>query len=139
MQRQYPRVTATQVFWLAFGAALAALAAAVVTGRRRQRRLHLCVAPAAVVLLALAIVAAERLGRARSFPPAAMDVHLIFAKTAACLVLPVIASGLLLARARGGRERTWRRVHVACVCVFLVGTATATATGVWVFSLSLPR
>jgi Na+/H+-dicarboxylate symporter len=127
------------MFWIAFGAALAALGAALLTGRARRRRLHLWVAPAALVLLGVAIVMAEQLGRARAFPPAQMRVHLVFAKAAACLVLPVVVSGVLLARARGGKERRWRRAHGICVAVFLVAALAATGTGVWVFSLSTPR
>jgi hypothetical protein len=91
------------------------------------------------VLLGVAIVMAEQLGRARSFPQSEMRVHLVFAKTAAVLVLPVVITGVLLARARGSRVRTWRRAHRVCVIVFLAAALAATGTGVWVFSLSEVR
>jgi len=125
--------TVTILFWVFFSATLVALASALVTGLRRRRRLHLRLAPAALVLLVIAIVFAEQMGRTREFPPHEMSIHLMFAKSAAALVIPVVLSGLWLWRRGRGR-----RLHLICVVVFLLTTVTAASTGVWVYSLSTP-
>lgn len=126
-----PVVTA---FWVSFVVTLLAIAAALTSGWLRRRRWHLVLAPVAIAVLAVTIVLAEQMARARSFPPGPMHIHLAFAKTAALLVLPVIVTGLVLWR----RDR-WRRGHRLAVYLFLAVTITATCTGIWVFSLSMPR
>jgi hypothetical protein len=127
-------LTTTGLFWLSFAVTVAALVAALITGARGRRRVHLVVAPGAMVLLAITILIAERLGRARDFPPDEMAIHLLFAKSAALLALPVIASGLWLWRTSRGRN-----LHRISLVLFLVTTAVATGTGIWVFSLSTLR
>lgn len=124
-------MTTTQMFWTAFGATLVGLAATLFTGFTRRRRAHLWAAPTTIVLLAVAIVFAERLLRDHEFPAAPMRVHLLFAKSAAALVVPVVITGLGLLRRPG-----WRRAHLLCVALFVAATLTATGTGIWAFSLS---
>ena len=121
-------------FFASFGATLIALGVALVSGRTGKRGRHLIAAPAAVVLLGVTIVLAERLARAREFPPEELRIHLWFAKSAALLVFPVIGTGLWLTRS--GRARPWHRVALV---LFLVDTLIATGTGIWVFGLSVPR
>jgi hypothetical protein len=121
-------------FWVSFALTVVALALALVTGRRGRRRAHLVVGPLALVLLAIAILFAEKLASVRSFPPGALAVHLVFAKTGALLALPVIVTGLLLLR-----NPRWRRAHWCCVLLFLAGVLTATGTGAWVFARSTPQ
>ena len=125
---------ATALFWVFFSLTLLGLAAAMVTGLRGKRRLHLVLAPVCVVLLTVTIVEAERMTGNRSFPPHEMSIHLWFAKTAAALMLPVIVTGLVL-----WRTARWRRIHFWCVLAFLVMAVTASGTGVWVYSLSTPK
>ncbi|MCC6672360.1 MAG: hypothetical protein IT458_14955 [Planctomycetes bacterium] len=127
-------MTVTTGFWIALAATLVCVAATLRTGFLGRRRAHFVLAPASVALLALTIVLAERMGRARLFPPAEMRIHLAFAKSAALLVLPAAVTGLMLVRRPG-----WRRAHVACVALFLLVTAVALGTGAWVYSLSTPR
>ena len=121
-------------FWLAFGAAVLLLAVALVSGLRRRRRLHLVVAPLAMVALALAIVATEQLLRSYTFPADDLRFHLRFAKTAGLLALPVIGTGLWL-----WRRPAARRWHRLAVWAFVLATAAATCTGIWLFTRATLR
>lgn len=121
-------------FWVSFAVTLALFGATLWAGLRHRRRLHFTFAPLAVVALTVTIVLTEQLVRAVSFPPDEMAIHLFFAKSAAGLLLPVIATGLWMARSV--RARPW---HRAAVVLFLLFTLTATGTGIWVFSLSTPK
>ena len=96
-------------FWVSFVLTVITLAVALVTGKRGQRRAHLVLAPISLVLLTITILFAEKLASVRTFPQAAMQVHLVFAKTGALLAVPVIVTGLLL-----WRDRRWRRAHWYC-------------------------
>ncbi len=120
-------------FWAAFGTTVALLATSLWTGWTGRRRLHLRLAPTALVVLAVTIVLTERLASVRHFPPQEMEIHLWFAKIGAALALPVLVTGLVLIRRPG-----WRRAHRVCVLLFLTGVLVATGTGIWVFSLSTP-
>lgn len=128
----------TVLFWVFFALTLAGLGTALWMGLRRRRRAHLRFAPVALVLLGVTIFFAERMGRARVFPAEQMRIHLWFAKSAALLVLPVLASGIVLARRPGPAPRA-RRAHRVCVALFLLAAVVATGTGIWVFSLSRPQ
>lgn len=121
-------------FWASFVTTLALAAGTVWTGARRRRRAHFVLAPATLLALAVTILLTERLVRALDFPAAEMRIHLLLAKSAVALVLPVVATGLLLVK----RPRL-RRVHRLTVAVFLLAVVVATATGIWVVSLSTPR
>lgn len=127
-------VTIVGWFWVSFGATLALAALAIWSGFGGGRRVHLVAGPATMVLLTVTILLTERFARARAFPEAEMGIHLWFAKTAALLALPVIATGILTAR-----RPTWRKRHRIAVLLFLLAVVIATATGIWVFSLSTPR
>ncbi len=124
----------TTLFWVFFGATLAALAAAVITGRTRRRRLHLCVAPTALVLLLIAILLAEQMASVREFPAHVMRVHLPCAKVAGLLAIATAVSGLVLWRTGRGRA-----VHRLAVVLFLSAALVASGTGVWAFSGSVER
>lgn len=127
-------MTTAQLFWIAFGVTLASLVTTLITGFTHRRRAHFWAAPTTVVLLAITIVLAERLVRDHDFPAAQMRIHLVFAKSAAALVIPVVVTGLALVRRPG-----WRRAHLVCVALFVLTTVAATVTGIWVFSLSTPK
>lgn len=133
-----PAPTEVVLFWAFFSATLAGLGATVWMGMRRRRRAHLLFAPMALALLAVTIFFAEQMARTRVFPADRMRIHLWFAKSAALLVLPVVVSGIVLARCPGPAPRA-RRAHRVCVGLFLVGAVAATGTGIWVFSLSRPQ
>ena len=120
-------------FWLSFVSTVAALVGVLVTGLRRRRRQHFTFAVAFIVLLAVTIWLTESLMRSVEFPREELDFHLKFAMSATFLLLPVVVSGLMLAR-RGGRVVRW--IHRIAVVVFVVAVLLATATGIWVFSLA---
>ncbi|HLU40326.1 MAG TPA: hypothetical protein VK081_13155 [Planctomycetota bacterium] len=121
-------------FWLCLAATLVLVGLTLATGRRRRRRAHVALALAAVALLAVTVVFAERMAGARDFPRGPMRIHLVFAKSAAFMVLPVAVTGILLWRS----PRT-RWAHRAAVIAFLTLTVIAIGTGTWVFSLSTPK
>ena len=127
-------MTDTSWFWTLFPATLVLLIGALWSGRTGRRRLHLRLAPLAMVFLALAIWMAVRMGQARVFPEQEMGIHRLIAILAAVLVAPVIGSGIALSR-----SGKWRRLHRVCVTVFMIAALAATGTGIWVFSLSVPR
>lgn len=105
-------------------------------GLNKRRKLHLVVAPTSFVSLAITVWLTERLVNSRVFPPDELDFHLNFAYAAAGLALPVISSGIWLART--GRLGV-RTVHRWCVTLFMLAVVVATCTGIWAFSLSVPR
>lgn len=116
-------------FWIAFIATLVLIAAALITGFRGIRKLHLVLGPGAMVMLVVAIVLTEQLARRYEFPAEALRIHLFFAKSAAFLALPVIGTGIWYWRSR--RARRW---HLVSIFVWLAATLTATGTGLWMFS-----
>lgn len=118
-------------FWISFSVTLVLLIATIASGLRRRRVAHLVFALLAVGLLTLTIVLAERVGAARTFPPGPMRIHLWFAQSAACMVLPVVVTGVVLWRRPG-----FRWAHRVAVLVFLLLTVSASATGTWVFGMS---
>src|SRR5690606_29117886 len=128
-------------FWASFLVTLALFAAAAWSGATRRRRAHLVLAPLAIAMLTVTVLLTERLARALRFPEPDLCFHLVCAKTAAFLLLPVVVTGLLTLRDRGPRERGpgWRRLHRACVVTFLVAVVIATGTGVRVFALATVR
>lgn len=123
----------TSWFWVSFLLTLALLVAALVTGWGGWRRVHLRLGPIALLSLAVTVVMAERLGKARVFPEEEMVIHLWFAKSAALLAVLVGGTGIYLWRTGRGRL-----VHRVCVLLFLLLTLIATGTGVWAFGMSTP-
>ncbi len=81
-----------------------------------------------MVLLVVAIVMTEQLVARYQFPPDALAFHLIFAKSAGLLAIPVILTGVAL-----WRRPALRRWHQVAVWVFLIATLVATGTGFWMF------
>ena len=124
-------------FWAGFVLTLVAAAAALVTGRTGRRRAHYASAVSAVVVLGFTIYFARRLTEARELPGPELEFHLIFAKSGAVLVLPVIATGLWMAWTKG-RSRVARICHRSAVVLWLLVVLVATATGIWMYSLSTP-
>ncbi len=120
----------TLPFWIAFVSTVLLLLASLFTGWRRIRKVHLVLGPATVVSLAVAIVLTEQLMRNYTFPPDELAFHLIFAKAGGLLVLPVVVTGIWLARSE--RARTF---HRAAVVLWLVSVLAATGTGLWMFGL----
>jgi hypothetical protein len=123
----------TALFWLTFSLAVGALLAALWTGVTARRRLHLVVAPAALVLLAVAVGLAVRMGAERAFPEAAMAVHRPIAQAAGLLALLVAATGVVLWRSGRGR-----RLHLIAVVLFVLAALAATGSGVWCFLQAPP-
>ncbi len=121
-------------FWLSYGVALVLLVAVFCCGWAGRRKTHIRFAFIAVAALAVTVVCAEELARVREFPASALATHLIFAKSTAALVLPVLISGVLLSR-----NPRWRLLHRIVVLLFCLDLLAATATGVWMFSSSAPR
>lgn len=125
-----------QLFWLAFVSTCALLLLALWSGLRRRRKTHLSAAIGSLLALATTILLTERLVASRSFPREELDFHLNFAYAATLLTLPVVVSGIALARTGGVGIR---RLHRYSVAVFLLAVVVATCTGIWVYSLSTPR
>ncbi len=126
-------VTVT-TFWISFSITLTLLGATVCTGFLRRRKLHLALALATVAFLTVTVLLTEALLRAVDFPKREMGIHLVFAKTAALLVLPVAGTGILT-----WKRAKWRRVHLGCVVAFLLVAVAAAGTGLWAYSLATPR
>jgi len=125
-------------FWISFAATLLMAALSLWSGFRRRRKFHLVTGPVTMVLLTITILLTEKLAQARVFPEVEMAIHLVFAKVAAALALPVIATGIATAvRPERGRF-SWRRIHRWAVVAFFIAVVIATGTGIWVFSLSRP-
>jgi hypothetical protein len=121
-------MSTTLPFWISFVVTVLFVAATLVTGWTRRRKLHLWLGPLTLVALAITIVLTEELARRYEFPPEVMRTHLWFAEAAALLALPVVATGLWLWRKP--RARRW---HRAAVVVWLVSVLVATGTGLWMF------
>lgn len=121
-------------FWIAFALTLLCVTGALVSGFRGRRRFHLVLGPAAMVALTFAIVFTEELVRRYEFPAENLRFHLLFAKSAAFLALPVIVTGLWLWRSP--RARRWHRLSV---WVWLASVLIATGTGFWMFSTGTLR
>lgn len=120
----------TLPFWIAFVTTVLLLVLSLATGFSRKRKVHLFLGPATIVSLAVAIVLTERLLKNYTFPPDELAFHLIFAKAGGLLALPVVATGIWLARSE--KARIYHRVAVV---LWLVSVLTATGTGLWMFSL----
>jgi alkylation response protein AidB-like acyl-CoA dehydrogenase len=119
----------TLPFWIAFVTTVLLLVASVTTGALRRRRVHLFLGPATIVSLGVAIVLTEQLMGNYAFPPDELAFHLVFAKAGGLLALPVIVTGVWLARSE--RARAYHRVAVA---VWILSVLAATGTGLWMFS-----
>lgn len=122
------------LFWVMFAVTLALFAVAVWTGRTGRRRAHFIVAPAAIVALLVTIRLTRLLVAAYDLPERELGIHLWFAKSAAALLVPVVATGLWTLR-----QPHRRGLHRAMVWAFLAAVVVATATGLWVFSLATPK
>lgn len=127
-------MSSTLPFWIGLAATVALLLATLVSGLRRQRRLHLVTGPLTVGALAWTIVLTERLLANYTFPEAAKAIHLPCAKAGGLLVLPVVATGVWLLFAPAAR-----RWHRAAVWLWLVSVLLATSTGIWMFLQGTPR
>lgn len=121
-------------FWIAFVATLVCVVGALISGYSGRRRLHLVFGPGAMVALTFAIIFTEQLVRRYEFPRENLDFHLIFAKSAAALAVPVILTGVLLLF-----QPKVRKVHGICVWLWLAATLVATGTGFWMFSTGTLR
>lgn len=121
------------LFWLAFTVTVALLGCALVTGRRGRRRPHYWSVAGFVVALAVTIFLTESIVRALEFPRDALDFHLRFAMGATYLLLPVLATGALMAW-KGGMRIRW--AHRITVVVFVLAVLAATGTGIWIFTLA---
>ncbi|MFN6193691.1 MAG: hypothetical protein ACK5BN_07710, partial [Planctomycetota bacterium] len=100
-------MSSTLPFWIGLAATVALVLATLVSGLRRQRRVHLVTGPLTVGALAWTIVLTERLLANYTFPESAKAIHLPCAKAGGLLVLPVVATGVWLLFAPAARR--WRR------------------------------
>ncbi|GAB4142126.1 MAG: hypothetical protein Fur0037_09190 [Planctomycetota bacterium] len=122
------------VFWVLFGATLAALAAALATGLSRRRAWHVAAGPAALVLLTATVLRTENLVSRYEFPEPAISIHLALALVGAVLAGLSAVTGLLLA----ANER-WRPAHRIVVFSFTAVALLATSTGIFAFASAVPR
>lgn len=118
----------TSLFVLNLLAAVALLVVTLMTGKRRQKLLHIRMAVVTVVVLLLAIVQADMYGRGFSFVDWELKVHLVFAISCLISLPPVIYSGYRLRR-----ESRWRRPHARFVTLFVVLTVMAVLTACYMF------
>jgi hypothetical protein len=118
----------TTLFVLNLAAAVILLIATLMTGKRRQRLLHIRVAVVTVVVLTLAIVQADMYGRGFTFVDWELMVHLIFASSSLLSLPLVIYSGNRLRS-----ENRWRRIHVRFVALFVFLTVMAVLTACYMF------
>lgn len=124
------------LFWISFCVTFLLLLASLWAGITKRRKLHLLVAPASFVSLTITVILTEQLVSSRVFPQAELDFHLNFAYSAAALGVPVILTGVWLARSGAP---TARRVHRVCITLFMLAVVVATTTGIWSYSLSVPK
>lgn len=122
------------LFFACLALTLVTMFLAIASGRRGRRKQHLARALATVVLLAVSVLLALKLGTIRDFPPEQMGIHKIFARAAGLLVLPAAITGILL-----WRQPRWRTAHKVCVYLLVLVSVIAVGTGVWVFTLSTPK
>jgi hypothetical protein len=113
---------------------VASLLGTLVTGKRGRRIPHFTMASVTITVLVAAIVQAETIGNHYVFGEPLFSIHMGFAYAASASVLPVLGSGLFLARWHRGRK-----LHVVAVGLFLVMVVGATATGVLMFTDATPR
>jgi uncharacterized membrane protein YoaT (DUF817 family) len=114
-------------FLVTLGITLVLLGAVVVTGKRAQRRRHLPLVFATLVVLALTIYYAERLGEYYDFSAAQSihDFHVFVAKATVVAYLLPLASGI------GTLRNARRRKLHGRVAFFVLGLTVLTAvTGV---------
>jgi hypothetical protein len=117
------------LFWLALLVTVGMLVAAMATGLRRRRRLHLWLGPLTLVMLVVTVLATEQLVRRYDFPAEVKAIHLPCAKAGGLLALPVLLTGLWLWRSERGR--VWHRI---AVWLWLCSVLIATGTGIWMFA-----
>ncbi len=110
------------------------LAATLWSGRAGRRRIHYSLAIATLTALLGAIVQAEIYGRAFTFEPLRLRIHLAFAIGALIAVPWVIATGW---RLRTRREA--RSAHRRAVGCFVALTGLAILTAGWMFFSAVPR
>lgn len=115
-------------FVLSLLGTLVLVAAALVTGKRGQRRAHVKVVALVFVSLFVTILLAERLGRSYDLQAAGAitPVHLTLAKITTLAFLGPVLTGY-----RTWRDPAWRVWHRRAVLVALSLTALALVTGTW--------
>lgn len=119
------------VTWLA--ATIVALAAVIWSGASRRRTLHYALVLVLLGCLALAIRAAERYGEGLVFEGLAgtvHDVHMVVVVLTLASFLPLVVSGVRLARARGAAEPAARARHRALAGLFVALVLVTSALGV---------
>lgn len=109
-------------------AAVALLVVTLLTGKRRQKLLHIRVAVVTVVVLGLAIVQADMYGHGFRFVDWELKVHLVFAIGCLLSLPPVIYSGYRLRR-----QSRWRKPHVRSVTLFVTLAVLAVLTACYMF------
>jgi signal transduction histidine kinase len=111
-----------------------ALAFAAYTGSRGRRKPHLVCVSISVLLFLLTVFAAELLGRAYIFQPAALAVHLWFAHAATVALLATAVTGMI--RLQKG---TAVRAHRGSVIAFAILLLLAVGTGGFMLQSGVPR
>ena len=115
-------------------AAVALLVATLVTGKRRQKQLHIRLAVVTVIVLVLAVVQADIYGHGFTFNRTDLLVHLVFAFATLVALPPVAYSGWRLRRAS-----RWRRIHLRFVTLFVFLTVMAVLTACYMFLDAVPK
>lgn len=126
-----------QVGFVVFLVATVALLGAVVfTGVKARIRAHIPLVVLTAAALGVTIYFAEKLGELYDLASAGAitPVHLTLAKIAtASYVLPIVTGALTL------RNRSRRRVHLACALLTLALTVATAITGAWMLFASTPK
>lgn len=121
-------------FWIALATTVVLMVVSLVSGFGRKRRFHLVTGPLTMVSLTVAVILTEQLVRKYQFPPDELAIHKVCAKTAGLSALPVVVTGVMLARWQA--IRPWHRLAVV---LFVLASLVATGTGIWVWSLATLR
>jgi hypothetical protein len=116
------------------GATSIGLGFAVWTGRTHRQKAHLCSVAVSSVLFVITVGVAELLGRAYTFDPTALRVHLWFAHAATLALVATVVTGIF--RLRRG---TAVRAHRGSVAAFFVLLALAIGTGALMLRTGNPR
>jgi hypothetical protein len=125
--------TLLAAFFVALGATVVVLAAALVLAHRHQARGHIGAVVGFLALLLVTLVFAEMLGRRFDFEPTPQRIHLTLAFLTAGVALLPLATGIAHWRGRLSRD-----THKRIAMVFLGLVVAAVGTGFWMLSGRTP-
>ncbi len=118
----------------ALGATVTLMGCAIATGLKGVRRVHYVCVSSMFLALGIAIYLAESLGRAFTFDAVVETIHLSFAWLTLMGAVPVIRSGIMVARGTGKKD-----VHRSWVRLFVTLAVTACILGALMMSTGVPK